>query len=137
MSCSRVGSNIDTLMGDTMFISLYKWKKRLSLIKHTFKNNYWRLFLFLFLFIKMMFVFFLAGIKLAYLYQSQYYAIFKFVNTYSMIKLLHHSYCNSMTYRNEIFYCNKLLLQRIFSLPTNAIKFVAIDYCNKFFLVFY
>ena len=61
-------------------------KKGYSLLKHTFKNNYWGIFLFLFLFIKMMFVFFLAGIKLAYQYQSQYHAIFKFVNTYSMIK---------------------------------------------------
>ena len=77
------------------------------------------IFLFLFLFTKMMFVFFLVGIKLAYLYKSQYHAIFKFVNTHivwsnyytTLIALV---WCISMTYRKEIFCSYKPLLQ----LPT-------------------
>ena len=48
-----------------------------------FKSNYWKIFVFLF--IKMVFAFFLIGMKQA----------FKFINIYSMIKLLYYFYCLS------------------------------------------
>ena len=38
------------------------------------------------------------GLKHAYLHQSLYYAIFKFVNTYNMIKSLHQSYYISIVH---------------------------------------